>query len=479
MRDVNRPDRLGPTASTSTQQDASKMTKEQLVAQARQARQALAISQEAKHQHHPHYYNSHSHLLPPAKKQCIRPPALPVPVGEAALQSKDNLRIHPVHMSMPKHTHPSPPNNNNSDGANASDPEHPAPSSSVLETLPPFPPSMAAAAAVRHDQQGTFAMSRVMENANGAGHGAGTVVLNNYIPHPHDILFGRGAYVNNHPGNRRLRTLSLERKVAFDMGGHNEKRALAVQIVRIVQALTPPGRFLVRPPSSVAKCSAATTAKNAKCAGTTWVDVGEEKAVQKACQVMRDLKRSDRVAPGWTRGEVGNTNDSRMLGLGSVVMQTNVDNPKLKSNPRRIPPQLLQQGAAHAQETAQNQANAASLPVPASNATTSEAAAAEHIIGVTVTALAGLQGTGVHTDATANSNTPVQGAPPVTATALPSAAEFAIPLREEEEQVQEQTLQNINPTNIAAELAQISAASAVAQSAEAAAAEYQPGHVGT
>jgi hypothetical protein len=70
-------------------------------------------------------------------------------------------------------------------------------------------------------------------------------------------------------------------------------------------------------------------AANANC-WTSWFDVGEEKAVQKACQMMQDLKRSDRVAPGWTRGEVGNTNDSRLLGL--FIMQ-NLDNkqPKVKS----------------------------------------------------------------------------------------------------------------------------------------------------
>jgi hypothetical protein len=102
----------------------------------------------------------------------------------------------------------------------------------------------------------------------------------------------------------------------------------------------------------------------------------------------------------------------------------------------------LQQDTDNAQET-QNQANAAaSFPASNDNATSQ---AAEHTHSTSVTALSGLQGTGVHTDATTtNIDTPntVQGAP-VTAAALPSAAEFA--LREEEE------LQSTHPSNIAFE----------------------------
>ncbi len=64
--------------------------------------------------------------------------------------------------------------------------------------------------------------------------------------HDHDILSGRGAFVNGHIGNNRLRILAQERKIQFDSGNYTEKRALATEIVQIIKALEPPGRFLKR-----------------------------------------------------------------------------------------------------------------------------------------------------------------------------------------------------------------------------------------
>jgi hypothetical protein len=62
--------------------------------------------------------------------------------------------------------------------------------------------------------------------------------------HAHDVLSGRGAYVNGHVGNARLRTLAIERKTRFDTGNYTDKRQLASEIVTIVKSLDPPGRFL-------------------------------------------------------------------------------------------------------------------------------------------------------------------------------------------------------------------------------------------
>lgn len=123
------------------------------------------------------------------------------------------------------------------------------------------------------------------------------IIENPFGVHDHDILCGRGAFVNGHIGNQRLRTLAQERKTAFDSGNYTEKRTLAGEIVQIIKALEPPGRFLKR--------AAATPAKAEKKEDQSWVlppkgtdgeweELNDEKAIHKACQVMRDIDRPDR-----------------------------------------------------------------------------------------------------------------------------------------------------------------------------------------
>lgn len=123
------------------------------------------------------------------------------------------------------------------------------------------------------------------------------IIENPFGVHDHDILCGRGAFVNGHIGNQRLRTLAQERKAAFDSGNYTEKRTLAGEIVQIIKALDPPGRFLKR--------AAATPAKAEKKEDESWVlppkgtdgeweELNDEKAIHKACQVMRDIDRPDR-----------------------------------------------------------------------------------------------------------------------------------------------------------------------------------------
>ena len=94
--------------------------------------------------------------------------------------------------------------------------------------------------------------------------------------HPHDVLGGRGAFVNGHPGNQRLRELAAERKDAFDTASYTEKKNLAIGVVESIRQLQPPGRFLTKDGEGV------------------WTELNYEKCVHKACQVMRDYKRADR-----------------------------------------------------------------------------------------------------------------------------------------------------------------------------------------
>jgi hypothetical protein len=78
-----------------------------------------------------------------------------------------------------------------------------------------------------------------------------------------------------------LRRFATEQKAEFDAGSYTEKRALALEIVMRIKALDPPGRFMRK-------------AKPNEATDSEWVEVDSEKAIHKACQVMRDIDRPDR-----------------------------------------------------------------------------------------------------------------------------------------------------------------------------------------
>ena len=98
-----------------------------------------------------------------------------------------------------------------------------------------------------------------------------------------------------HIGNARLRKLALERKVQFDAGNYTEKRALATEIVQHIRSLDPPGRFLRRandfkPPKNESE----NLMLPSRGLEGEWEELNDEKAIHKACQVMRDIDRPDR-----------------------------------------------------------------------------------------------------------------------------------------------------------------------------------------
>jgi hypothetical protein len=100
--------------------------------------------------------------------------------------------------------------------------------------------------------------------------------------------------VNGHHGNKYLRELATARKCEFDSGNYTEKRKLATEIVAIIQQLQPPGRFLT---SNKVKLNGTNTEGGvtlSPVAESQWEEVGIDKAIMKACQVMRDIDRPDR-----------------------------------------------------------------------------------------------------------------------------------------------------------------------------------------
>ena len=55
------------------------------------------------------------------------------------------------------------------------------------------------------------------------------------VPTDNDVLLGRGAFINDHSGNRLFRTLALEHKAEFDAGNATEKREISTKVVQLTK----------------------------------------------------------------------------------------------------------------------------------------------------------------------------------------------------------------------------------------------------
>lgn len=110
-----------------------------------------------------------------------------------------------------------------------------------------------------------------------------------------DVLCGRGAFVNGHEGNQKLRALALERKARFDAANYQEKRVLAEEIVEQIQSQLG-GRFLKRPSTENSTTEPYPVVVPPSRDDAGWVQLNKVKSIHKACQVMRDMDRVDRRA---------------------------------------------------------------------------------------------------------------------------------------------------------------------------------------
>lgn len=110
--------------------------------------------------------------------------------------------------------------------------------------------------------------------------------LPNVIVHNHDVLSGRGVNIAQHPGNERFRSLVTTRADASycETYSASEKRAVAENIIKHIQALDPPGRFLRRE-------GRGQVSRGLK---GPWIELSYSQAVKKTCQALRDCNRQDR-----------------------------------------------------------------------------------------------------------------------------------------------------------------------------------------
>jgi len=74
----------------------------------------------------------------------------------------------------------------------------------------------------------------------------GKMKIQQHELHYHDVISQRGQFSNIHPGNINFRKLALSKKQSYVCAKENDKREVAASIVREIQNLDPPGRFLKR-----------------------------------------------------------------------------------------------------------------------------------------------------------------------------------------------------------------------------------------
>lgn len=90
-------------------------------------------------------------------------------------------------------------------------------------------------------------------------------------PHPHDVLCGRGGFVNKHAGNVAYRRVVEANKVTYHSCKKEHKLLLSQSIVEAIEQQNPPGRFVDQDKHT-----------------GLWYDIGKAKAIQKTAQALRE-----------------------------------------------------------------------------------------------------------------------------------------------------------------------------------------------
>jgi hypothetical protein len=90
-------------------------------------------------------------------------------------------------------------------------------------------------------------------------------------PHDHDVLSGRGNFVNYHTGNEHFRMMVRKHKVAYVACPKPQKGKFSKMIYDEIRARDPPGRFLKQDDKT-----------------KLWCDIGEKKALDKTRQALRE-----------------------------------------------------------------------------------------------------------------------------------------------------------------------------------------------
>ena len=150
-----------------------------------------------------------------------------------------------------------------------------------------------------------------------------------------DVLFGRGAPINNHPGNQLYRLSVEAHKSAFITAKcRKDKRSLAHDIMQQIHNLQPPGRFLTEDVTRRDDSGIDNISENEihPLLSKHWVEVSNDKAIEK---IMHRLRGKDKKESGGTRNDdnIINSEDDGIHNLkrdeeGAIKSNGLVDNYK-------------------------------------------------------------------------------------------------------------------------------------------------------
>ena len=110
----------------------------------------------------------------------------------------------------------------------------------------------------------------------------------------HDVLFGRGHAVSQTKGNIHFRCVIWDHKKQYLNAAKEVKNSIGEKIINMIANLNPPGRFLER-----CSCSGNTGGTN-----SSFVLVSTTRAIEKACQALRELKTVT-PPPGYAKYRLG------------------------------------------------------------------------------------------------------------------------------------------------------------------------------
>jgi len=124
-------------------------------------------------------------------------------------------------------------------------------------------------------------------------------------PTTNDVLSGRGAWFNQHSGNKHFRSMLEEKKDAYMAGTKKQKMDISKAIVEAVYSMDPPGRFLK------------------KCSETgQWNELSRRDAADRAAQSMAYVIKGESLKEKRRR---------RRLGLPPPSLSQNEDGMSIKS----------------------------------------------------------------------------------------------------------------------------------------------------
>uniref|UniRef100_A0A7R9ZM61 DUF6824 domain-containing protein n=1 Tax=Craspedostauros australis TaxID=1486917 RepID=A0A7R9ZM61_9STRA len=161
-------------------------------------------------------------------------------------------------------------------------------------------------------------------------------------PNQNDVLCGRGGRINSHSGNIQFREMVSSRKKVYLAKSTKklEKAHIAAKIVREIRAKDPPGRFLKEDRDTA-----------------LWFDIGDQKAIKKAGQALRE------AAPEFRGDDDDSSGDEKAKASSPAAVAKGAKSPKSKSS-KSSPKAAGMSQPSHSQVAANPESMGSNMHIP-------------------------------------------------------------------------------------------------------------------